>query len=137
MKSTKLLSLWMGIAMMALMGADNCSPNGSSETLRAGTWGGEHWEMTVNRDGTAFIEGDCSHGDVTEPIYSIDNHVSFSFEMIMEMGPQQENQDPATYEASFSGTLHGQTLRGQLTVERESSDFVVEWGEAGMLFKCL
>ena len=36
--------------------------------LPAGLWGGEHWSLTVAEDGSAQLEGDCSHADLPGPL---------------------------------------------------------------------
>jgi len=101
--------------------------------LPSGVWGALHWEMIVYDDGTAFIEGDCSHGDVLEPIEAVEGEVAFELDLVSEiMVP-----DPPVYPAFFEGRLIGRTLKGTLTINGVSTPFEVRLGEDGRLYKCL
>lgn len=101
--------------------------------LPSGLWGAEHWELTVYDDSTAFLEGDCAHGDVLVPIEVVEGEVFFELDLVSEiMVP-----DPPVYPAFFEGRLIGRALKGTLTVNGVDTPLEVRLGQDGRLFKCL
>jgi hypothetical protein len=130
------------VAMAMFLGlASGCGGRDSdaTETLAPGTWGGQHWILEVAEDGTAHLEGDCSHARIDRPIeVGRGGSVAFDFGLaadpiVVHDPPLPEVVRPARLEAR----LEGETLRGRLRLAADDVPFEVVRGESGRLVKCL
>lgn len=105
--------------------------------LAAGVWGGEHWSLTVADDGSASLEGDCSHAELAGPLVATDGELTVEFDLVGEGGPVPDTGwgpgEPATLTAKVSATR----LEGTVEVGGATEDIVVVLGDAPNLMKCL
>ncbi len=105
--------------------------------LPAGLWGGEHWSLTVAEDGSAQLEGDCSHADLPGPLVATDGDLVVTFDLVGEGGPVPDTGwgpgEPAELDAMVSPTR----VEGTIEVGGASEAFVVVLGDAPNLMKCL
>lgn len=110
----------------------------SARTISSGVWGGEHIRMDINKDG-AEIEFDCASGTITRPI-ALDAKRQFRVEGTFRRqipAPAQAN-DTASTNAIYLGTLHGDTMRLQVSVSGVDGvqSFTLVKGNEGHLTKC-
>ena len=121
---------------------DSDADSDADTVLPAGTWGGEHWMLRVDDDASAFIEGDCSHGDVAGPITLGEaGALTLSIALVREGGPVPDTgMDPPVYAATVEGTVAGTVIHGLFFLDDAPADtfpFDVELGEDPILYKCL
>lgn len=110
----------------------------SARTILSGVWGGEHIRMDINKDG-AEIEFDCASGRITRPI-ALDAKRQFRVEGTFRRqipAPAQASDDAST-NAIYFGTLHGDTMRLQVSVSGVDGvqSFTLVKGNEGHLTKC-
>jgi len=105
--------------------------------LATGVWGGEHWSLTVADDGSALLEGDCSHAELAGPLAATDGELVVEFDLVGEGGPVPDTGwgpgEPALLSAKVSATR----LAGTVEVRGATEDIVVVLGDAPNLMKCL
>ena len=110
------------------------------ERVPAGTWGGDHVELTVTASG-AHLEFDCASGDIAQPL-TTDDSGSLDVEGVFARerpGPIRVGEEPARVRARYSGRLTKTTLTFDVTLVDSKEDagrFTVALGEAARIRKC-
>lgn len=115
-------------------------PN-SQKTSRiaTGVWGGLHIQLEVAAD-SAKVEFDCAHGVIEGPLV-VDAQGNFELcgSFTQERGgPIRADEKPQPREATYSGTIKGDTMKLTLKVAGvdEAETFTLEHNKPGDLVKC-
>jgi hypothetical protein len=108
------------------------------KTVPTGVWGGEHIRMEINQNG-AEIDFDCATGAIANPIL-LDAKGRFRLVGTYKTEhPAPVQSDGASgFNAVYSGTLHGDRLRLEVTVSGVEGvkSFDLVKGDQGTLAKC-
>ena len=115
------------------------SVNAQKTRIATGVWGGLHINLEVGAD-SAKVEYDCAHGAIAGPLV-VDNNGNFELRGSFTPergGPVRADETPESRQATYSGTIKGNTMTLTLKVSGvdESETFTLERGKAGELFKC-
>lgn len=115
------------------------SVNAQKTRIATGVWGGLHINLEV-RANSAKVEYDCAHGAIEGPLV-VDNNGNFELRGSFTPergGPVRADETPESRQATYSGTIKGNTMTLTLKVSGvdESETFTLERGKAGELFKC-
>ena len=109
--------------------------------ISQGKYGGQHWELTVNADGTSGqIEGDCSMGtigNVTRGAYSSGVGTAVNFSVRLQL---QFSTDTSYKTVNVTDGLLGTdntTLTGTFRTGTYSERFKVQHLMAADIFKCI
>lgn len=105
--------------------------------LTPGTWGGLHYELRVNADSTAELEGDCAHATLADPIAVSGGQIEEELVWVLEGGPVQDSAEEEGVSATLRANVAPGALSGTLNVGGESSPVALSLGEPGELMKCL
>lgn len=100
-------------------------------------WGGEHVQMEVAARG-AELEFDCATGTITEPLPD-DGAFSVKGTFSPEHGGPSRDEAPAVVDATYSGTIKGDTLTLHIVLagnDRREMDYVLVRGRRGNVRKC-
>ena len=109
------------------------------QRIPRGEWGGTHISMNVG-DGSATIEYDCAHGEISGPL-KIDGEGKFELPGTFTPergGPIRADEGSREQKATYTGTIKGSTMTLTLKIG-DSSDtetFTLEKDKQGKLFKC-
>ena len=115
------------------------SDTGASDALAAGVYGGEHFELTVNADGSGFLEGDCGHATLDGPLVAPDGTLELHFDWVSEAGPSSDTGTAPSSPATVTAGVAGGVVDGVFFLDASPSattDFHVELGVAATLYKC-
>ncbi len=115
------------------------SDTGGSDALAAGVYGGEHFELTVNADGSGFLEGDCGHASLDGPIEAPDGALELHFDWVSEAGPTADTGTAPSSPATVTAGVAGGVVDGVFFLDASpsaTSVFHVELGVAATLYKC-
>ena len=113
---------------------------GSSSRVRAGGWGGDHVFLSVADDG-GFVEFDCAHGRVEEPL-NLDGDGRFDARgtYVQERGgPQREGDEPGRA-VRYRGRVVDDSMMLTIAFGSGVGDlgpFMLTYGTRGILRKCL
>ena len=129
----------LGCLMLAAVACSN--PISTSDSVAAGTWGGDHVALEVTADG-GQIEYACAHGDLAEPL-RLDRDGRFDVtgtHTPEHGGPVREDEKLVSRPARYAGRVDGRRMT--LTVMLTDTDeilgtFVLTHGIPGRLMKCL
>lgn len=113
----------------------DCTPVTGS--LPRGSYGGNHYELTVSVDGSAELRGDCSLASVgSTPVD--DGAVNWLFSWQSGYGlPVQDSAEVEYIDVAFVGTACGETLEGTLTFpDASTAPLSVTKGAAPNLLFC-
>jgi hypothetical protein len=108
----------------------------------AGTWGGEHVEVTFDTLGAGTLQYDCAHGRIEAPI-TIDRAgaIVASGEHVREHGgPEREGEPPDAHPATYAGELRGDRLTFTVTLTDDGAvlgPFTVRRGRPAEVLRCL
>ncbi len=108
----------------------------------AGTWGGEHAEVTFDATGGATIQYDCAHGRMNAPITlsATGAFEGFGFHVPEHGGPVREGEILDSLPARYTGTIRGSRLTFAVELTGSSTSlgqFTVVHNGAAQLFRCL
>lgn len=100
--------------------------------LPAGLWGGAEWSISVQPDGSAWVEAPCARGPSLEPVAVSDG----AFEFVARMTPSNVEPAAVPYEVTFRGEVCGDTMRGDVTSGGSNARFSVGLGEPSQMERC-
>ena len=131
---------FLGLSTLILVAACGSAGGAGRETLRAGTWGGNHVVLTVTSEG-ATIEFDCAHGTLQGPIRpDAEGRFETAGTYVQERGgPVREGEEDARPARST-----GRVEKGRMTLTIAFPDgreplgpFELVHGKAARLAKCM
>ncbi len=134
--TTLLFALCSGPAGMA---SDPSSPHGAQSSNETSTWGGQHVQMEVTKDG-ATLDFDCATGTITQAL-PVDAQGKFKVSGTFTRerpGPTTPGGNTALA-ATYSGSIEGDTMHLQIVVEPDKEsmgDYVLVRGKPGRLMRC-
>jgi hypothetical protein len=105
-----------------------------------GNWGGQNIRLEVTEAG-AQLQFSCAHGNIDLPL-TLDHDGNFSVKgtIVAEaMGPLREDNPPKPQPATYSGTVHDQTMTLTITItgsNEKPGTYSLEQGKPGRVFKC-
>ena len=108
--------------------------------VEAGTWGGQHIQLTVRADG-AGIEYDCANGTVTGAL-ELDAEGRFDLRGTHTRehgGPVRVDEEPESHPARYEGRVSGRTMTLSVTLtdtNERVGNFTLTLGREGRIFKC-
>ena len=113
--------------------------NAQKTRIATGVWGGQHINLDVGRN-SATVEYDCAHGAIEGPLV-VDGNGKFELRGNFTPergGPVRAGGEPQPREATYAGTINGNTMTLTLKVADvdETETFTLERGKAGRLVKC-
>jgi len=110
----------------------------AARTLAAGTWGGEHIRMDVDRNG-AEVEFDCARGRILEPL-RLDAKKRFRVKGTYKQDTPAPVQADGASEANaiYVGKVDGSKLRLEISVNGVDGikSFELAFGQTGSIAKC-
>jgi hypothetical protein len=123
------------LLLFACMGVTNAQKT----RIATGVWGGMHINLEVSSS-SAKIEYDCAHGAIEGPLL-VDGNGKFELRGSFTQergGPVRADETPESRQATYSGTIKGNTMTLILKVSGvdEPETFTLERGKPGELFKC-
>ena len=108
------------------------------QRLPTGTWGGQHIRMEVDAT-SATIDYDCATGTIAGP-FKLDSKGHFSWRgrhVTEHGGPIRRDEDSNGQPATYSGSVHGDTMTLIVSVgDREVDRYTLQRGSSGRVFKC-
>jgi hypothetical protein len=129
-------------ASCLILAALACSnPISASDSVAAGTWGGDHAALEVIAGG-GRIEYDCAHGEVGEPL-RLDRDGGFDVTGTHTPGhggPIREDEKLVSHPARYVGRVDGRRMTLTVTMTDTSETlgtFALTYGVPGRLMKCL
>jgi len=129
------------LSTLFLLAACGSAGGAGRHSLPAGTWGGDHVNLTVTEEG-ATIEFDCAHGTLKGPILpDAEGRFETAGTYVQEhAGPVREEDETA---AGSPARYKGQVAKGKMTLTiafpegREPlGPFDLVHGKEGRLMKC-
>ena len=134
-------SLTLALSTLFLIAACGSAGGAGRQSLPAGTWGGDHVNLTVTEEG-ATIEFDCAHGTLQAIQVNADGRVEAAGTYVQEhAGPVREEDEAA---AGSPARYKGQVEKGKMTLTiafpegREPlGPFDLVHGKTARLTKCL
>jgi hypothetical protein len=112
----------------------------SGSRVRTGGWGGDHVFLSVADDG-AFIEFDCAHGRIEEPLtLDRDGRFDAGGTYVQERGGPQREGDETGRAVRYRGRVDGDAMMLTLVFGGGVGDlgpFALTYGSRGVLRKCL
>lgn len=132
----RVMYIFLGAILIPLMGISQCPdpscPDPVEGQLEAGVWGGDNWQLTVNRDGTIDIWTFCATGSSSEPVYAENGSVFFGADMVFEFGGPGR---PGA--AKFDGMACGDTFEFTYTTDDSYvEEGTVVYGMQGTVAPC-
>jgi hypothetical protein len=126
------------VAILVLLLAASMA-NAQKTRIATGVWGGLHINLEVGRN-SAKVEYDCAHGAIEGPLV-VDGNGKFELRGNFTPergGPVRADETPQAQEATYAGTINGNTMTLTLKVAGvdETETFTLERGKAGRLVKC-
>ncbi len=112
-----------------------CTPAGSN--VPAGVYGGDHYQLTINPDGSAELLGDCSRATVDQtPI--VDGVGQWTLAWQSGYGlPVQDSGAVQTIDVTFDVHLCATTVSGTLTFpDGTTSPVAVVLGQQANIYAC-
>ena len=111
-----------------------------SKYMRAGNWGGQHIQMSVNK-GSAHIAYDCANGTITGPL-KIDSRGRFNLRgrhNVERGGPTRIDEESGGEPAKYTGWTDGEKMKLTVTLVNSKTEigrFELTRGNMGRVFKC-
>ena len=115
-------------------------PSGNSALGAVGTvWGGKHVELEVTAEGASF-DFDCATGTINGRLVpGAQGTFTIKGTLVRERpGPTMRGGNPAE-QATYSGAIHGETLRLIVTLagsDEPYGEYVLVRGKSGRVMKC-
>lgn len=108
----------------------------------AGTWGGEHVEVTFDTLGAGTLQYDCAHGRIDAPLtIGAAGTIAASGEHVREHGgPDREGEPPDAHLAAYAGELRGDRLTFTVTLADDGTvlgPYTVRRGQPAQVLRCL
>jgi hypothetical protein len=141
-ESQVLLSQLGTFQMRKQSGNTTTDPKPGAQPVATGQWGGRSLSVQVTSDESRF-ELDCAHGVIKGRLMSdtsgkFTHQGTYTFE---RGGPVREGEHEDTHPAVYMGTVSGNKMEVQITVNRPEGSvvigpFIAVLGEQPLLFKC-
>ena len=115
------------------------APRAAESDGPIGTWGGNDTNLTIGLS-SAIIEFSCAHGTINQPFAA---NASGLFDLagtFVKEGPGPVRDPLADHPARYLGSTNGATMTLNVTLTDTGETFgpfVLTFGKAGRVFKCL